>query len=52
MEKYNIKYNDPSRGGMPTVEWGRKWVNMIVSKASEEISLAVQGKNFDYSEPE
>ena len=45
------QYHDNARGGAPSAEWGKKWVDMIIEKASYEIEEALQGKDISPIEP-
>ncbi len=51
LERINPIYNDQARGGAPSAEWGKKWVEMIVKKASFEIAEALQGRDVSPKEP-
>lgn len=49
--KINPIYYDQARGGVPSAEWGKKWVEMIVKKASFEIEEVLSGRDVSPKEP-
>jgi creatinine amidohydrolase len=51
IERINPIYYDQARGGAPSAEWGKKWVDMIVEKASFEIQEALSGRDVSPNEP-